>query len=153
MNRSVVLNIARTELKMIFTTPVAWIMLMVFTVLCALFFTDVFSMYAEAQEAGSHLSFITNGMFSSDSYGLFPTVKFYLFLFIPLVSMGMISRDLSTGSIKLLYSSPINDTQIVMGKFVAMLGYGLAMVAVVTAFTLFGCSMINNVDMPLVLTA
>ena len=152
MNRSVVLNIARTELKMIFTTPVAWIMLMVFTVLCALFFTDVFSMYAEAQEAGSHLSFITNGMFSSDSYGLFPTVKFYLFLFIPLVSMGMISRDLSTGSIKLLYSSPINDTQIVMGKFVAMLGYGLAMVAVVTAFTLFGCSMINNVDMPLVLT-
>ena len=90
---------------MIFTTPVAWIMMMVFTVLCALFFTDVFSRYVEAQAAGSHLSFVTSGMFSSDSMGLFPTVQFYLFLFIPLVSMGMISRDLSTGSIKLLYSS------------------------------------------------
>ncbi len=137
---------------MIFTTPVAWIMMMVFTVLCALFFTDVFSMYAEGQEAGSHLSFITSGVFSSDSYGIFPTVQFYLFLFIPLVSMGMLSRDLSSGSIKLLYSSPISDTQIVMGKFTAMLGYGLAMIAVVAIFAVFGCLMITNVDIPLILT-
>ena len=152
MKKSIVLNIARTELKMIFTTPVAWIMLMVFTVLCALFFTDVFSMYAESQEAGSHLSYITQGIFSSDSYGIFPTVQFYLFLFIPLVSMGMISRDLSSGSIKLLYSSPISDLQIVMGKFVAMLGYGLSMIAVVALFAIFGCAVIVNVDVPLVLT-
>ncbi len=152
MKKSVILNIARTELKMIFTTPVAWIMLMVFTVLCALFFTDVFSMYTEAQAGGSHLSFITQGMFSSDSTGLFPTVQFYLFLFIPLVSMGMISRDLSTGSIKLLYSSPVTDTQIVLGKFVAMLGYGLSMIAVICVFTIFGALMINNVDVPLILT-
>ena len=48
----------------------------------ALFFTDAFSRYAEAQAAGSHISFLTQGMFSSDSMGLFPTVQFYLFLFI-----------------------------------------------------------------------
>jgi len=152
MKKSVIFNIARTELKMIFTTPVAWIMMIVFTVLCALFFTDVFSKYVEAQAAGSHLSYLTSGIFSSDSMGLFPTVQFYLFLFIPLVSMGMISRDLSTGSIKLLYSSPVSDTQIVMGKFMAMLGYGLTMVAVVALFVIFGSSMINNVDIPHVLT-
>lgn len=152
MKKSVILNIARTELKMIFTTPVAWIMMIVFTVLCALFFTDVFSRYVEAQAAGSHLSFITSGMFSSDSMGLLPTVQFYLFLFIPLVSMGMISRDLSTGSIKLLYSSPISDLQIVMGKFMAMLGYGLTMIAIVAMFVVFGSLMITNVDVPHVLT-
>lgn len=152
MKKNVILNIAKTELKMIFTTPVAWIMLMVFTVLCALFFTDVFSLYTESQAGGSHLSFITQAIFSSDSYGLFPTVQFYLFLFIPLVSMGMISRDLSSGSIKLLYSSPVTDTQIVMGKFMAMLGYGLAMVAVIAGFTVFGACMINFVDIPLILT-
>ena len=50
MKKSVILNIARTELKLIFTTPVACIMLMVFTVLCGLFFADVFGMYAQAQE-------------------------------------------------------------------------------------------------------
>lgn len=152
MKKSVILNIAKTELKMIFSTPVAWIMLLVFTVLCGLFFTEVFQMYAEAQEGGSHLSFITNGIFSSDSNGLFPTVQFYLFLFIPLVSMGMISRDLSSGSIKILYSSPVTDAQIVLGKFTAMIGYGLAMMAVVMLFVIFGAVAIVNVDMPLILT-
>lgn len=146
------MNIARAELKLIFTTPVAWIMLMVFTVLCGIFFTDVYGMYAEAQEAGSHLANITNGMFSSDSNGIFPTVQFYLYLFIPLVSMGMLSRDMSTGSIKLLYSSPVTDTQIVLGKFVAMLGYGLTMMSVVILMAIFGAFAIVNMDIPLVLT-
>ena len=151
MKKSMILNIARAELKMIFTTPVAWIMMTVFTVLCALFFSDVLNMYAEAQAAGSHLSFVTAGIFSSDN-GLFPTVQFYLFLFIPLVSMGMISRDLSTGSVKLLYSSPVTDTQIVLGKFTAMLGYGLAMLGIVLVFVLYGAWAIVNADIPLLLT-
>lgn len=152
MKKSVILNIARAELKLIFTTPVAWIMLMVFTVLCGIFFTDVYGMYAQAQEGGSHLSFITNGIFSDDSNGIFSTVQFYVFLFIPLVSMGMISRDLSTGSIKLLYSSPLTDTQIVLGKYVAMVGYGLSMLAVVGLYALFCSFAIVNFDAPLVLT-
>ena len=152
MKKSVILNIARAELKLIFTTPVAWIMLMVFTVLCGIFFTDVYGMYAQAQEGGSHLSFITNGIFSDDSNGIFSTVQFYVFLFIPLVSMGMISRNLSTGSIKLLYSSPLTDTQIVLGKYVAMVGYGLSMLAVVGLYALFCSFAIVNFDAPLVLT-
>ena len=151
MKKSVILNIARIELKMIFTTPVAWIMLMVFTLLCGLFFTDMFQMYAEAQEGGAHLSGITNGLFSSDK-GLFSTVQFYLFLFIPLVSMGMISKDLSSGSIKLLYSSPVTDFQTVFGKYLAMMGYGLAMMSVVALYVLFGLVAVNNFDLPLVMT-
>ena len=152
MKKSVILNIARAELKLIFTTPVAWIMLMVFTVLCGLFFTDVYGMYAQAQEGGSHLSFITNGIFADGGNGILSTVQFYIFLFIPLVSMGMISRDLSTGSIKLLYSSPVTDTQIVVGKYVAMLGYGLTMLAVVALYALFCSFAIVNYDAPLVMT-
>lgn len=151
MKKSVILSIARAELKMIFTTPVAWVMMMVFTVLCGLYFTDAFRMYAEAQEAGNHLSYITNGMFSSDN-GLFPTVRFYLFLFIPLVSMGMLSRDIGSGSIKLLYSSPVTDAQIVLGKFTAMLGYGLSLLAIVALFVGFGSIAVVNFDLPLVLT-
>lgn len=154
MNKNnVIFNIAKTELKMIFSTPVAWMMLIVFMVLCGLFFTDVFAMYVNAQASGNHLSFVTNGIFCSDSLGLFPKVQAYLFLFIPLVTMGMISRDLSTGSIGLLYSSPVTDTQIVLGKFVAMIGFGLAMIGVVLFYVVFGCIVIESADIPLLLTA
>jgi len=37
--------------------------------------------------------------------------------------MGVISKELSSGSIKLLYSSPISNTHIVLGKFLAMVVY------------------------------
>ncbi len=153
MKKNIILNIARIELKMIFSTPVAWIMLMVLTVLCGLFFTDVLRLYVSSQAAGSSLYFITEGIFCSDSLGLFPKVQSYLFLFIPLVTMGMLSRDLGSGTIKLLYSSPVSDTQIVLGKFVAMMGYGLAMIGVVLLFVIFGCLVIESPDIPHILTA
>ncbi len=152
MKNKVIFNIAKTELKMIFSTPVAWMMLIVFMVLCGLFFSSVFEMYVNAQAGGSNLSFVTNGVFCSDSLGLFPKVQSYLFLFIPLVTMGMLSRDISSGSIRLLYSSPVTDTQIVLGKFVAMLGFGLAMMAVVLMYVIFGCIVIDSPDIPLILT-
>ena len=150
--RPVTLNIAATELKLIFSTPVAWVMLIIFTVLCGMFFTDVLKLYAQANDAGSQLSFVTEDIFASDGLGLFPKVQAYLFLFIPLVSMGMISRDLSGGTVRLLYSSPVSDTQIVAGKFLALAGYGLSMMAVVSIFVCFGCLVIVNPDIPLVLT-
>lgn len=152
MKNNVVFNIAKTELKMIFSTPVAWMMLIVFMVLCGLFFSDVFAMYVNAQAAGNHLSFVTNGIFCSDSFGLFPKVQAYLFLFIPLVTMGIISKDRSTGSISLLYSSPVTDTQIVLGKYLAMVGFGLSMMAVVLIYVIFGCIVIQHPDVPLMLT-
>lgn len=48
--KSVIFSIAANELKMIFTTPVAWIMLSAFAVLCGVFFSDVFKMYAQASD-------------------------------------------------------------------------------------------------------
>ena len=152
MKNKVIFNIAKTELKMIFSTPVAWMMLIVFMVLCGLFFSDVFAMYVNAQAAGNKLSFVTNGIFCSDSFGLFPKVQAYLFLFIPLVTMGIISKDSSTGAIRLLYSSPVTDTKIVLGKYLAMVGFGLAMIAVVLIYVIFGCIVIEHPDIPLMLT-
>ncbi len=148
---NILFKIAKVELKMIFSTPVAWLMLIVFTVLCGLFFTDALVMFTEAQ-AGSHLSFITQGLFNSDMLGLFPRVKTYLYLFIPLVTMGMLSRDLSSGTIKLLYSSPVTDAQIVLGKFVAMMGYGLAMIGALVPFVVFAGLTVEHMDLPMVLT-
>ena len=152
MKKNTVFTIAGAELRMIFSTPVAWLMLIVFAVMCGLFFTDVFRIYVESQEAGNRLSFVTEGLFCSDYLGLFPKVQQWLYLFIPLVSMGMLSRDKNSGTIRLLYSSPVSDTQIVLGKFLAMAGYCLSMMAVASLYAVFGCIAISSPDIPLVLT-
>lgn len=148
----IITDIAGAELKMIFSTPVAWVMLVVLAVLCARAFLSVFGLYAEAAATEPHISFITEGLFCSDSYGLFPTVQSYLFLFIPLVSMGIVSRDLDSSTIGLLYSSPVSNSQIMVGKYLALLGYGCALMLIVALFAVFGCFAVDNVDIPLLLT-
>ena len=149
--KNVTLSIAASELRLIFSTPVAWVMLTIFTVLCGMTFADVVRLHVETLAAGRHISFLTQSIFTSDELGLFLEVKGYLYLFIPLVSMGMISRDLGSGTYKLLYSSPVSDLQMVAGKFLAMVGYGLSMMAVLTVFVCYGCYAIVSPDVPLLL--
>lgn len=149
--KNVTLSIAASELRLIFSTPVAWVMLTIFTVLCGMTFADVVRLHVETLAAGRHISFLTQSIFTSDELGLFPEVKGYLYLFIPLVSMGMISRDLGSGTYKLLYSSPVSDLQMVAGKFLAMVGYGLSMMAVLAVFVCYGCYAIVSPDVPLLL--
>lgn len=61
-------------------------------------------------------------------FGLYNTVQQYLYLYMPLLTMGLMSREFSSGSIKLLYSSPVTSSQIVMGKFLAMITHQVGVV-------------------------
>lgn len=54
--------------------------------------------------------------FASNWGGVFTTMQNYLYFYIPLLTMSLVSKELSSGSIRLLYSSPITNTQIIVGK-------------------------------------
>ena len=75
-----------------------------------------------------------------------------MFLYIPLLTMGLMSREFGSGSIRLLYSSPVTNVQIILGKFLSMMIYGLVLVGIMLIFTLFGAFTIKDFDLPLVLT-
>ena len=77
----------------------------------------------------------------------------YLYLYIPLLTMGLLSRERSTGSIKLLYSSPITNTQIVLGKYLSMLIYNLMIVVILLIPVLFGSFLMPNLDYGLIFSA
>ena len=63
-----------------------------------------------------------------------------------------ISRDLSGGTIKLLQSAPLRNAEIVLGKYLALMIFGLAMMGVLLFYVLFGVCTIQNIDFPYVLT-
>ncbi len=151
MKGGTTLRIASAELRLIFLTPVAWVMLTVYAVMCAVFFTDVYSALVSAQ-ASRALNSVTDIVFSSEYLGLFNNVTSYIFLFIPLVTMGIVSRDISGGAGALLRSSPVSAWQVVAGKFLAMTGYAAAMLLIAGVFVLWGAFTIENMDWPLVLT-
>ena len=71
------------------------------------------------------------GFTSTRDGGVFPYVLGYLYLYIPLLTMGLMSREFSSGSIKLLYSSPVRASQIVAGKFLSVMVYGAVLMGVI----------------------
>ena len=63
---------------------------------------------------------------------LFSTVPTVYLFFIPAITMSLVARERSTGTLELLVTLPLDDQDIVVGKFVA----ALQMVATALAFTL-----------------
>ena len=145
-------KIARTELQTLFYSPVAWLVLLIFAFQAAMVFTNVFQGFVQTKLLGYNPPSCTASLFISAWGGLFPAVQKYLYLYIPLLTMGLMSRELSSGSIKLLYSSPVTNTQIILGKFLSMMIYGLAMMGVLFIFVLFAACTIKDLDIPAVMT-
>ncbi len=145
-----IFKIARMELQKMFYSPIAWFVLIVFAIQSGLtlmgIINDIITM---ASELGYSISNLTYRIYANN---LFPRIQHNLYLYIPLLTMGLLSREFSSGSIKLLYSSPVSNKQIVLGKFVSMMAFGLAMVVIILIEVILGFFVIEDFDFPLVLT-
>jgi ABC-2 type transport system permease protein len=140
-------KMARAELQTLFYSPIAWLILIIFTFQANLVFTGVFGEWVRYQDMGYSLGDLTLRTFARFQ-GMFTAMQNYLYMYVPLLTMGLISREFSSGSIKLLYSSPLTNTQIILGKYLSMMIYGLVMIASLMISVLFSIATIEHVDIP-----
>ncbi len=150
----ITLRIARTELASLFYSPIAWFILIVFSFLTAMQFTSsiesdlaYFDVYGYGSAGDSSM---TSSVFLG-MYGFLQSIVNNLYVYIPLLTMGLLSRETSSGSIKLLYSSPVSSFQIVAGKYLAALTFGLCMLFVPMISVVCGSCIIPHFDWPPVL--
>lgn len=146
-----ILRIARIELSLLFYSPVAWIVLMVFIFQSGWQYTSLLNRMDMAQQMGQQSGNLTSWFFSGFS-GLFPKMQEYLYLYIPLLTMGLISRETHSGSIKLLYSSPIRVLDIVVGKYLAMITYCFILISVLLGIGVISVFTIDNADFYFILS-
>ena len=144
-------RLAKAELSNMFYSPVAWLILVIFAFQAGMAFSEGYTGILKNQALGHTMNDITNYLYSQYS-GLYVKMVKTLYLYIPLLTMGLMSREYSSGSIKLLFSSPVTNTQIILGKYTAMLVYGLALVAVLLIYVVFGAVTIENADVPFMLS-
>lgn len=144
-------KIARTELQVLFYSPVAWLILVIFTFQVAMGFTGTYDFLVRLQSTKNPLNSVTINTFGGWA-GVFTKVQSYLYLYLPLLTMGIMSRELSSGSIKLFYSSPVTNTQIILGKYLSLMIFGLALIGVLGIFAVFSIFTVDNVDIPYLLT-
>lgn len=140
-----ILKIAKLELSILFYSPVAWLVLAIFMVQCAMGFLDNMQSTRTGLTLGYGGRPITATLFGGNS-GLFTSIQGNLYLYLPILTMGLMSRETSSGSIKLLLSSPVRLREIILGKYLAIIGYGLMLIAVLGIFALIGIFSIPNAD-------
>ena len=96
------LSIFKRELKSFFDSPMAYVFLIVFALLNGSVFTTTFFLYGQ-----------------SDLRTLFNIVPLVYLFFIPGITMGLISREKGLGTIEIISTLPIEDRDIVVGKYLS----------------------------------
>ena len=137
-------RIAKAELLTMFYSPVAWLILIVFTIQMGISYVAILKGVTNTQHMGYNYGSLTPSLLLDQIDGLFTVMQKYLYLYMPLLTMGLMSREYSSGTIKLLYSSPITAKDIILGKFLGMLYYGAILLGILLVLVLGFAVTVDN---------
>ncbi|MBR1401703.1 MAG: Gldg family protein [Prevotella sp.] len=144
------LQMMRTELRQLFYSPVAWILLVVFILQTGIPFLETFRQGLKMMVLDSPFWRATDQLYAG---GLMETVQHSIYLYLPLLTMGLLSNEYSSGSIKLLYSSPVKSVQIIIGKYLSVVCYGGVLLLVLLSFVTLGILRVPNLSYPVIASA
>ena len=152
-----IIKIARAELRTLFYSPIAWVVLVVFFAIAGALFVGPLQDIARVQELSLNNSPFYKGAAISYSEALFESpysaILFYMYLFIPLITMGVFSRELNSGSIKFLYSSPVRIRELVLGKYLGLILFNMTMLLSVVVLLATGAFSILHAEYKVFLSA
>jgi len=148
----VIFSIAKNEFRYLFYSPIAWFVLIVFLVQCALLFTSPVYVLANMQELSEKNMRSFEGFDLSLTKNIFLTKQFFqnivnnLYFFIPILTMGLISREVNNSTAALLFSSPVSLRRVILGKYIGIMMYNLLLLLIVAIFITAGLFEIKKVD-------
>ena len=122
-----VFNIANRELRTLFLSPLAWSILGIMQFILAYLFLTQVDVFQVLQ---SKLTTIADGPGLTDFViiPLYGSAAIILLLITPLLTMRLISEERRTNTLSLLLSAPVSTREIILGKFLGVLGLLLIMV-------------------------
>lgn len=92
--------IAKRELSSYFFSPLAYVAMVLFLLAAGFSFMDDFN---PGQPATMR--------------AIFEQMVWLLVFIIPILSMGLLSQEFATGTVETMMTAPVNDTSVVLGKF------------------------------------
>ncbi|MGH7214493.1 MAG: ABC transporter permease [Tepidisphaeraceae bacterium] len=110
MSRAI--TIARRELSSYFFSPIAYVAMTLFLLACGFLFWDDFQ---PGRPAGMRT--------------IFEWMVWLLVFIVPVLCMGLLAQEWSSGTIETLMTAPVEETDVVLGKFLGSLGFFLVLLA------------------------
>jgi ABC-2 type transport system permease protein len=115
--------IYKKEVRLYFTSPVAYVLLAIFVFITGLFFWAIFGNFTQISmqmamnpQMGRDLN-VTDGVLRP----LFDNMRVILLFIIPLVTMRLFAEERRAGTIELLLTYPVRDGAVLLGKYLAAL--------------------------------
>ncbi len=130
-----ILTIALREFRSMFLSPLAWTVLAVTQLILAwVFFSQIDAFFA----IQSQLTTLPNapGVVDLIVAPLLQVASIILLMVSPLLTMRLLSEERRNGTLSLLLSAPVNNTEIVLGKYLGMLLFMLLFVTLLSLMPL-----------------
>jgi ABC-2 type transport system permease protein len=132
--------IYRKELSHYFVSPVAYIVVAVFLLLAGFFFYlyvgGAMQQSIEMAMQGMPSDMDLPAEVMRAFFGLLSTLVLFL---APMLTMGVYAEERKRGTMELLMTSPVTETQIVLGKYLASLTLFVAMLLPTAAYVAYMC--------------
>lgn len=128
-------TIAARELRSLFLSPLAWSILAVVQFILAWMFLGQLDTYVAYQ---SQIAMMENPPGATEVIvaPLFSSATLILLLVIPLLTMRLISEERRARTLPLLLSAPVSMSEIVLGKYLGLLGFLAIMLGLITLMPL-----------------
>lgn len=126
--------IMKKELRLYFTSPIAYVVIAIFLLLAGYFFYSIFAFYTMASMQSAMNPQMAGSLNVTDSVmrPLFQNMSIILLLLMPLVTMRLFAEERRSGTIELLLTYPVRDGAVLLGKYFA----AFVLYAVMIALTL-----------------
>ena len=135
-----IFTIAARELRSLFLSPLAWIVLAVVNLVFGIVFDISITAYVQDP--------LPEGATAAIVPAMYELAMVMMFFIVPLISMRLFSEERRNQSLPLLFSAPVSMTEIVLGKYLGVVAYLVLMVLAITIMPL-ALSLGTVVDMGL----
>jgi ABC-2 type transport system permease protein len=122
------LTIAKRGFVGYFNTPAAYIVICLFLIVMGMFFWNPFFLINRAS---------VRGMFDMMAVLLLPTA--------PAMTMGLLAEEKRTGTLEVLLTMPLKDTEVIVGKFLGALGLLCVLLLLTLAYPI-SVSTLGHID-------
>ena len=128
--------ICRKELRSYFVSPIAYLLLAMFAVIMGFFFWNALGYFVylgmESQMRGQMFPMNLNEQVIRPLLSNMSVIGLFL---IPMITMRLFAEEKRTGTIELLATSPVRDSEVILGKWLAAVTmYGSMMLLIALNF-------------------
>jgi ABC-2 type transport system permease protein len=124
------------EMRAYFASPIVYVLATIFLIITGAFFYLTVWSYAQASLRAAGQPFAASYLNSTEMVfrPLFANVWVIMLLMMPLLTMRLFADERRQGTIELLFSYPVRDGDVILGKLLAVFGVFLLMLALTFSY-------------------